>query len=119
MERVHQVFAQMLCTAELNMVKSVTPNFLDVFLNNTAWATCSTYHTVLKAVPGAAIFGCNMLFNILFVDNWNKIGDYRQHQTNLSFTLKNSTQVKYDYKIGNKQCSAPINNNCRVIPTPH
>ncbi len=57
LECVHQVLGQMLCTAELDMANSVTPNDVNVFLNNEAWAICSTYHTVLKASPGAAIFG--------------------------------------------------------------
>jgi hypothetical protein len=43
LECVHQVLAQMLCTADLDMVKSVTPNDVDVFLDNVAWAICSTY----------------------------------------------------------------------------
>jgi hypothetical protein len=42
------------------------------------------HHTVLITSPGVAIFGCNMLFDILFIANWNKIGDYRQHQTDLN-----------------------------------
>ncbi len=49
LERVHQVLGQMLCTAELDMTDSVTPDNVDVFLDNTAWAIRSTYHTVLKA----------------------------------------------------------------------
>jgi hypothetical protein len=57
LECVHQVLGQMLRTAELDMADSVTPNDVDVFLDNTAWAICSTYHTVLKASPDAAIFG--------------------------------------------------------------
>jgi hypothetical protein len=32
LERVHQVLGQMLCTAELDMADSVTPDDLDVFL---------------------------------------------------------------------------------------
>ena len=36
---------------------------------------------VLKASPGAAIFGRDMLFDIPFIANWNKIADYRQHKT--------------------------------------
>ncbi len=60
LECVHQVLAQMLRTTDLDMVKSVTPNDVDVFLDNVAWTICSTYHTVLKASPGAAIFGRNM-----------------------------------------------------------
>jgi hypothetical protein len=45
----------MLRTAELDMAMTVTPNDVDDFFDNAAWAICSTYHTVLKASPGAAI----------------------------------------------------------------
>ncbi len=102
LECLHQVLAQMLHTTELNMAKTVTPNDVNIFLDNVAWAICSTYHTVLKAAPGMAIFGWDMLFNIPFIANWNKIGDYRQLQTNRNMACKNSKQVDYDYKVGNK-----------------
>jgi hypothetical protein len=75
LECVHQVLGQMLCTAELDMADSVTPNDVDVFLDNAAWAICSTYHTVLKASQGAAIFGRDMLFDIPFMADWHKIGE--------------------------------------------
>jgi hypothetical protein len=61
LEHVHQVLGQILCTAKLDMADSVTPNDVNVFLDNAAWAIRSTYHTVLKASPGAAIFRCNTL----------------------------------------------------------
>jgi hypothetical protein len=57
LERVHQVLGQMLRTAELDMANSVTPDDVNVILDNAAWAIHSTYHTVIKASPGAAIFG--------------------------------------------------------------
>jgi hypothetical protein len=47
----------MLRTAEIDRADSVTPDDVDVILDNAAWAICSTYHTVLNASPGAAIFG--------------------------------------------------------------
>jgi hypothetical protein len=77
LECVHQVLGQMLCMAELDMADSVTPDDVNVFLDNAAWAICSTYHTVLKASPGAAIFRLDMLFNIPFVADWRKIGEQR------------------------------------------
>jgi hypothetical protein len=43
-----------------------------------------------------------MLFDILFIANWNKIRDYRQCQTDLNMACKNSKQVDYDYKVGAK-----------------
>ncbi len=78
------------------------PQWCRVFLENVAWAICSTYHTVLKASLGAAIFGRDMLFNIPFIANWNKIWDYRQCQTDLNLACENSNQANYDYKVGDK-----------------
>jgi hypothetical protein len=77
LERVHQVLGQMLCTAELDMADSVTPNDVNVFLDNAAWAICSTYHMILEASPGAAIFECDMLFDIPFMADWHKIGEQK------------------------------------------
>jgi hypothetical protein len=84
------------------MAETITPDDVNVFLENAAWAIHSTYHTVLKTSPGVAIFGRDMLFNIPFIADWNKIGDYRQRQTNLSTARKISKRVDYDYKVGNK-----------------
>ncbi len=102
MECVHQVLGQMLRTAELDMADSVTPDDVDVFLDNTAWAIRSTYHTVLKASPGAAIFGQDMLFDILFIADWSKIGDWRQLLTNRGNQQENAKRIDYDYKVGDK-----------------
>ncbi len=92
----------MLHTAELNMADSVTPDDVDVFLDNAAWAIRSTYHMVLKASPGAAIFEQDMLFDIPFVADWRKIGEQRQSLTNRGNQQENAKQIDYDYKVGNK-----------------
>jgi hypothetical protein len=92
----------MMHTAELDMADSVYPADIDTFIDNAVWAIRSTYDTVLKASPGAAIFGRDMLFDILFVADWHKIGDYRQHQTDRSNIHENNKRVDYDYKVGDK-----------------
>jgi hypothetical protein len=102
LELVHQVLGQMLCTAELDMADSVTPDDVNVFLDNTAWAICSTYHMVLKASPGAAIFGQDMLIEIPFVADWRKIGEQRQSLTNRGNQRKNAKCIDYDYKVRDK-----------------
>jgi hypothetical protein len=56
-ERLHQVLGTMMRTSELDMADSVDPADIDMFIDNAAWAIRSTNHTVLKASPGAAIFG--------------------------------------------------------------
>ena len=55
----------MLRTAELDMADSTAASDIDTFLTNVAWAIHPTYHTVLKASPGAAIFGRDI--NFLFL----------------------------------------------------
>jgi hypothetical protein len=66
-ERIHQILGTMMCTSEIDMAESVEPADIDTFIDNAAWATCSTYHMVLKATPGVAIFGQGMLFEVPFV----------------------------------------------------
>ncbi len=92
----------MLRTAEIDIAKSVTPDDVDVFLDYTAWAICFTYHTVLNALPGAAIFGHDMLFDIPCVADWHKIGGYRQSLTDRSNQRKNTRHIDYDYKVRDK-----------------
>ncbi len=43
-----------------------------------------------------------MLFDIPFVADWHKIGDYRQRQTDHSNIRENNKCVDYDYKVGDK-----------------
>ncbi len=102
MERVHQVLGQMLCTAELDMADSVTPDDVNVFLDNAAWAICSTYCMVLNTSPGAAIFGRDILFDIPFVADWHKIGERRQSLTNHGNQCKNAKHIDYDNKVRDK-----------------
>jgi hypothetical protein len=47
----------MLHTSKLDVAETVKASDIDVFLSDTEWAVCSTYHTVLKVSPGAAMFG--------------------------------------------------------------
>ena len=75
----------MLHTAEIDMATLVAPINIATFLTNAAWAIRSTYYMVLKASPGTAIFGRDVLFDIPYIADWNKIGDYRQCQTDSSF----------------------------------
>jgi hypothetical protein len=92
----------MLRTSKLNMAMLVKASDINVFLSDAAWAVCSTYHTVLKASPGAAIFGRDMLFDIPFIADWQKIGEHRQQLTDLNNAHENKGRIDYDYKVGQK-----------------
>ena len=92
----------MLHTAELDMANTVAPSDIVAFLTDAAWAICSMHHTVLKVSPGAAIFGQDMLFDIPFLVDWNKIGEHRQCQTDLNTEHENRSRRDWDYKVGDK-----------------
>ncbi len=92
----------MLRTAEIDMATSVEPSDIDAFITNAAWAIRSTYHTVLKASPGAAIFGRDMLFDIPFLADWNKIGEHRQRQTDRNTERENRSRRVWDHKVGDQ-----------------
>ncbi len=102
LERIHAVFGIMLCTAKLDMAELVNASDIDIFLSDATWALCSTHHTVLKASPGAAISGQDMLFDILFIADWKKIGEHRQKLTDLNTAHENKGRINYDYKVGQK-----------------
>jgi hypothetical protein len=102
LERVHQTIMAMLGTADLDMADTVSESDIADFLTNAAWAVRSTYHTVLKTSPGAAIFGWDMLFEVPYIADWSKIGEYRQKQTDRNTDRENNTRVEWDYQPGDK-----------------
>ncbi len=87
---------------EVDMARLVKASDIDVFLSDAAWAICSTYHIVLKASPGAATFGWDMLFDILLLADWKKIGEHRQQLPDLNTARENKGSIDYDYKVGQK-----------------
>ena len=60
----------------------------------------------------AAIFGRDMLFHIPFLADWNKIGEHRQHQTDLNTNVKiahimiGTTKLVIKYFLGKMVSSA-------------
>ncbi len=81
----------MLRKAELNMADTVSESDIADFLTNATWVVHSNYHTVLKTSPSAAIFGRDMLFDVIFLAYWKKIGEYRQLQTEKNTARENDT----------------------------
>jgi hypothetical protein len=96
------VCTNMPCTAEITMAELFNASDFDIFLADATWAIHSTHHTVLKASPGAAIFGQDMLFDIPFIADWKKIGEHRQKLTDLNTAHENEGRIDYDYKVGQK-----------------
>ena len=57
----------MMHSRALNMLPTVDGILIEDSLVDATWVICSTYHTILKATPGAAIFGRDILFDIPFI----------------------------------------------------
>ncbi len=105
LEHIHGVLRNMLRTSELDMAELVNASDIDIFLLDATWAVCSTYHTVLKVSPGAAIFGWDMPFDIPFIADWQKIGEYRKQLTDLGNAHENEGRIDYDYQGSQKVLS--------------
>jgi hypothetical protein len=102
LKRVHQTIIAMLHTSEIDMADTINESDIADFLTNAAWAVHSTCHTVLKTLPGVALFGWDMLFDVLFLADWSKIGEYRQKQTDKNTVKENSGRVDWDYQPSDK-----------------
>ena len=67
LECVHGVLGNIMRTHGLDMSPTITVSMITDFTVNAAWIIHSTYHTVLKATPGATICGRDMLFGIPYI----------------------------------------------------
>jgi hypothetical protein len=86
------------------MAETLKASDIDIFLSDAIWAICSTYHTVLKASPGAAIFGQDMLFDIPFIADWQKIGEHRQQLRILTTPMKTKAGLIMIIRLVRKYC---------------
>eukprot|EP00804_Cyclotella_cryptica_P011422 CCRYP_016385-RA/>CCRYP_016385-RA protein AED:0.32 eAED:0.32 QI:0/-1/0/1/-1/1/1/0/261 len=102
LKQVHQTIMAMFRSADLDMADTVNESDIADFLTNAAWAVCSTYHTVLNTSPGAAIFGRDMLFDVLYIADWSKIGEYRQKEADNNTRQENASCVDRNYQSGDK-----------------
>ena len=79
-------------------------NYLDVdnpwkgALSATVFAIWSTYHTMLKKIPGQLVFGRDMIFNISHIANWELICQSKQKKIDKNNRLENAKKTAHDYK---------------------
>ena len=74
----------------------------DYFLQSTAWAIRSTYHTTLQATPCQLVFGRHMIHNIAFKANWNRIQKRKQDIIDKFNKKENKSRIPYEYKVGDQ-----------------
>ncbi len=49
-----------------------------------------------------------MLFDVPFLADGKKIGEYRQNQTDKNTARENNTRIDWDYQPGDKYCCAKM-----------
>jgi transposase InsO family protein len=90
-ERVHKVVNNMLRSFDLEQENLEEDNPFEYFLQSTALAIRSTYHTTLQATPCQLVFGRDMIHNIAFMANWNPIQKRKQDIINKSNQKENKS----------------------------
>jgi hypothetical protein len=63
----------MLRSFDLEQENLEEDNPSEYFLQSTAWAIRSTYHTTLQATTCQLVFARDMIHNIAFKANWDQI----------------------------------------------
>ena len=92
----------MLHTRELDGTDIQETDTIKQFITDAAWAIHSTHHTLLGSTPAAAIFGRDLLFDIPYLADWNKIGQHRQILVDKANNHENKKQIYFEYAIVNK-----------------
>ena len=90
-EHVHKVVNDMLRSFDSENESLEEDNQFDNFLQSTAWAIRSTYHTTLQATPCQLLLGRDMIHNITFKSNWNRIKKRKQDIINKSNKKENKS----------------------------
>ena len=57
---------------------------------------------ISKSIPRCSNFGRDMLFQIPFLADWNKIGECRQRQTDQNMERENHSRCDWDYAVGDQ-----------------
>jgi hypothetical protein len=105
-ERVHKVVNYMFRSFDLENnhenIEEQEDNPFDYFLQSTAWAIRSTYHTTLQATPCQLVIGRDMIHNIAFRANWDQIQKRKLDIINKSNQKENKSQIPHEYKVGDQ-----------------
>ena len=67
-----------------------------------AWEIRASYHRIITATSGQAVFSRDMLFNLASVVDWRVATTAKQRQLDIDIYRENAKQVTHDYTIGDQ-----------------
>ena len=97
-ERIHQVIGNIIRAFDLEANYLDDDNPWRGILAATAFAIRSTYHTTLRKTPGQFVFGCDMIFNIQHVANWEYIRQNKERLIHKNNKAENAKCIAHLYK---------------------
>ena len=99
-EWLRQVILNMLATKDLanKVFDYIYP--WDETLAYIAWAIRASCHRIIQATQGQAVFGRDMILNLVLVVDWRVITAGKHQQVDIE-NVKNPMWVTNDYTIGN------------------
>ena len=101
MERVHEVILNTLVTNDLdNMVVDHIYPWSET-LASISWEIRASYHRAVMATPIQAVFGRDMLCNLMPVVNWQVVTAAKDWQVDIDNVQENDRWIMHDYAIGN------------------
>ena len=101
-ERVHQVILNMLVTKYLDNKVFDYIHTCGETLESIALAIRASYHRTIMYTPGQAVFGRDMLFNLVSVVDWRVATAGKQRQLDTDNVRGNAKRVIHDYAICNQ-----------------
>jgi hypothetical protein len=101
-ERVHQTLGNILRTKALDKYKFDYEDPWSDILAQAAWAIRSTVHTLYDATPGQLVFGRDMIYDLSFKPEWDKLLQKRQSARRTNNERENKSRTDYQYKVGDK-----------------
>ena len=100
LEQIHQVVGSMLKTQDLKEKIFDSWKPWSEILASVAYAIRCSYHSTLQATPGQLVFGRDMLLNIGFQPNYERVWEQKQRHIKNDNVCENAKQVEHTYSVG-------------------
>jgi hypothetical protein len=106
-DRIHQVMGNMLRSFELEERELDPEDPWNKFLQACAFGIRSTFHTTLQVSPGQLVFGRDMIHDVRFQANWDRIKNNKQKIIASSNRRENINRIKHNYYVGDHILQKP------------
>ena len=101
-ERVHQTLGNILRTRALDNYDFDYNDLWTDILSHAAWALRSTVHSLYDATPAQLIFGRDMIYDLSFKPDWDRLIQQRRTARLKNNARENRGRIDYQYQVGDQ-----------------